>query len=365
MTEIEPLDGFSEQQQRALRSIRTSRIILPILVGLGVVGYLLWSQFNPEEFAKIQWTAHTFRWIAIAFGFLVLRHLSYSMRLYIISGRQFSYLKCIELLFIWEFSTAVSPTSVGGTAAALVVLTQERLPAAKTATIVLYKVLLDSIFFSITLPTLLLLFGKNMIHPSAQGSNAIHSSGYLLGITYVLMFAYGSLLFYGLFVSPAKIKNILIGFTRIGFLKKFRERASVLGDEIVIASSDIKHQNWRFHFAAFAATSVAWCSRFLLINCLIIAIIPTISMDFWTQVILFARVATMYIVTLFSPTPGGAGLAEAVFGGFLSDYAPAGVALIIAIIWRLMTYYSYLLAGVIVVPNWINNILAYRKEKEN
>ena len=353
----EPLDGFSEQQQQALRSVRTSRIILPILVGLGVVGYLLWKQFNLEEFSKIQWTAHTFQWIGLAFCLLVVRHLAYSLRLYIISGQQFSYAKCIELLFIWEFSTAVSPTSVGGTAVALVVLTQERIPAAKTATIILYKVLLDSVFFSTALPILLLLFGKNMIHP--DDGDQLHTSDYLLAITYVLMLSYGILLFYGLFVSPAKIKSILLGFTRIRFLRRFQERAASLGDEIIIASSDIKHQKMPFHVAAFAATAVAWCSRFLLINCLIIAIIPTISMDFWTQVILFARVATMYIVTLFSPTPGGAGLAEAVFGGFLSDYAPAGVALIIAIIWRLMTYYSYLLAGVIIVPNWINKILAY------
>ena len=71
----------------------------------------------------------------------------------------------------------------------------------------------------------------------------------------------------------------------------------------------------------------------------------------------------MYIVTLFSPTPGGAGIAEIVFGGFLSDYIPATTALVIAFLWRILTYYSYLLAGAFVVPNWINN-LYFNKNKD-
>ena len=67
--------------------------------------------------------------------------------------------KCIELIFIWEFSSAVSPTSVGGSAVAFFVLAQEKLSTAKTATIVLYTVVLDTIFFVGTLPILFAFFG--------------------------------------------------------------------------------------------------------------------------------------------------------------------------------------------------------------
>jgi hypothetical protein len=50
------------------------------------------------------------------------------------------------------------------------------------------------------------------------------------------------------------------------------------------------------------------------------------------------------------------------FGGLYSDIVPVGVALLIAIIWRLITYYSYLFAGVVVVPNWINKLLSRRRK---
>ena len=65
----------------------------------------------------------------------------------------------------------------------------------------------------------------------------------------------------------------------------------------------------------------------------------------------------------FSPTPGGAGFAEIVFNGFLSDYVPAGISIIIAFMWRGLTYYAYLIAGVVVVPNWIRNLINRRKKK--
>jgi uncharacterized membrane protein YbhN (UPF0104 family) len=45
------------------------------------------------------------------------------------------------------------------------------------------------------------------------------------------------------------------------------------------------------------------------------------------------------------------------FAGFFKDYIPEGLAMVIAIIWRIITYYFYLFAGIIVVPNWINRLL--------
>ena len=97
---------------------------------------------------------------------------------------------------------------------------------------------------------------------------------------------------------------------------------------------------------------------------MIIAIVDTTATDFLTQAALYARLETMFVIMAFSPTPGGAGFAEIVFGGFLSDYVPVGISLIIAFMWRGLTYYAYLFAGVIIVPNWIRKLLNKRKQKK-
>ena len=55
--------------------------------------------------------------------------------------------------------------------------------------------------------------------------------------------------------------------------------------------------------------------------------------------------------------------AEVFFGNYISDYVPRSAALIIAFIWRLMTYYAYLIAGVIIVPTWLNGVIKRRREE--
>lgn len=355
---------FTEEQQDVLKSIRLNRVILPILLGVGVVIYLLWRQFDPEEFAKIDWTRHTLFWVLATVGLLIVRHLSYATRLRILSNREFSWRKCIELIFIWEFSSAVSPTSVGGSAVAFFVLAQEKLSTAKTATIVLYTIVLDTIFFVGTLPFLFMLFGTNMIRPNMERLSDFDGWGFTFIGAYILMAVYGALFYYGLFISPNQMKRLLVGFTKIRFLKQYRKKAVELGNDMILASKEMKRQRWTFHLGAFLSTAIAWSCRFLLLNCLIIAFAATMTTDFWSQFALYARLETMFVIIAFSPTPGGAGFVEFLFGGFLSDYVTLETrAVVISTIWRLLAYYSYLLAGVIVIPNWIRKIMNERQRR--
>jgi len=355
--------SFTEEQQETLQSIRPSRIILPVLLGLGAVGYLLWRQFDPEEFARIRWTTHTLFWILACVALLVLRHLAYSLRLRVLSQGAFSWWKCVELIFIWEFSSAVSPTSVGGSAVAFFVLAQEKLSTAKTATIVLYTVVLDGLFFILSLPVLYLFFGNSMIRPGLARWSDLGPWGFYFVFAYCLMAIYTSVFYYGLFRNPEQIKRVLIGFTRLGFLRRYRHNAIELGNDMILASHELGHRNKRFHIIAFLSTATAWSCRFLLLQCLIIAFVQGIPMVPWDQIMLYARLETMFVIIAFSPTPGGAGFVEVLFNGFLTDYVTnPTVGTTISTIWRLLSYYSYLIAGAIVIPNWLRNILNERRK---
>ena len=359
-------DHSKEEQEEGLRSIRVSRIIIPVLIGLLAVFYMLWSRFDRAEFMKIDWTTHTFFWIGMATFILIIRHLAYAARLYILSEGAFSWTKCIELIFIWEFSSAVSPTSVGGSAVAFFVLAQEKLSTAKTATIVLYTIVLDSFFFIFGLPLLYLLFGTAMIRPNAGSLAEIGGWGYYFLFAYAVMASYCGLFFYGLFVNPGRIKQFLSAVSRLRFLKeKQKEKLRKLGEDMVIASGELRQQRWPFHLRAFIATATAWSCRFLLLNCLIIAFITQIPLDFWSQLELYARLKSMFVIIAFSPTPGGAGFVEILFGGFLSDYVNSPTyATVISTIWRLLSYYTYLLAGALIVPNWIRKIVNERRQHQ-
>ena len=363
MKKKEIQENFNKKDQEVLESVRISRIILPILLGIGVVGYLLWRQFDPEEFSKINWNSHTTFWISASFAFLVIRHIAYATRLRILSDKHFSWKKCIELIFIWEFSSAVSPTSVGGSAVALFVLAQEKLSAARTATIVIYSAILDTIFFLTTIPLLFFIIGPEIIRPNMQSFNDIDGWGFTFIGSYILMFTYGSIFFYAMFVNPKPMKKLLVAGTKLRWFRRWRHNAIDLGNDLIKASKEMKFKNWKFHLGGFLSTATAWSCRFLLLNCLVIAFVDTTPLDINSQVQLYARLEAMFVIMAFSPTPGGAGFAELVFFGFIKDYVSVkGVALLIASIWRLFTYYAYLLIGAVIIPNWIRTILNQRKK---
>ena len=352
------IEQLSDEQRNVLRSLRVSRMILPIVLGLSVVGYLLWKQLNanPDSFEKIDWTTGTFGWIFLAFILLTLRHLAFSLRMYILSQGHFTFRKCVELIFIFEFSLCVTPTTLGGSAVSLFVMTQEKLSAARTATIVIYKVVLDTIFFIGTLPILYLFSGSQMIRPGMSDFWDMDWRARIFYISYVVMACYGSFLFYGLFINPNLIKRVLTGFASLPLLKRWKVGAERLGSEIVLASHEMKKLRWRQHVWAFVCTLTAWTCKFFLISCLIYGI-ADIDLGFIRELLLYSRLETMFVIMAFSPSPGGAGFAEATFYPFLMDFIPdKGVAIVIAFIWRLMSYYAYLAAGAIIVPHWVRKV---------
>jgi uncharacterized protein (TIRG00374 family) len=71
---------------------------------------------------------------------------------------------------------------------------------------------------------------------------------------------------------------------------------------------------------------------------------------------IFARQLVMWILMLVTPTPGGSGVAEFTFDIFLGDFIPiTGFAIALALLWRMITYYPYLLIGALMMPKWISD----------
>jgi len=76
--------------------------------------------------------------------------------------------------------------------------------------------------------------------------------------------------------------------------------------------------------------------------------------------LIFARQLVTWIMMIISPTPGGSGFAELILGRYISDTIPAdaasvgSLALAIAIIWRIISYYPYLIIGASIVT-WMDS----------
>lgn len=390
---IDKNNEVEEQQASALSQISPFRIFLAAMIGLGVVIFMFIKDFNAEEFSKIEFSSHVYFWIGMAAFFMCFRHFCYMVRLRIITNGFFSWQKCFELVMMWEFSSAVTPTSVGGAAVAMFAIAQEKLAAGKTAMIVLYTVVVDTFSFLSALLVFFVLFGPIMIQPGSDTlMHLLYDSqwGVAFCTAYTLMLFYGGAFFYGVLIDAKKLENLLLWFCKAPFLNRFREKAIKVTDDMDLASHELRSQKWTFHVGTYLSTMSAWASRFMVLNCLIIAFVayspnPEVQahynnfMDgqlglstFWEQVFIYARQQAMYVIMAVMPSPGGAGVAEYAFQTFHFDYIPteaSGIAaagtlmVIMATIWRSFTYYVYLFIGAIVVPNWVNKIIKRNKEE--
>ena len=88
-------EDLNTSDKKAIQSIKISRAIWPILIGVGVVGYLFWKQFDINDFNKINWTTGACISIGLAFFIMGFKHLSYATRLYILSEKRASAIKTL------------------------------------------------------------------------------------------------------------------------------------------------------------------------------------------------------------------------------------------------------------------------------
>jgi len=352
---------LGQKEQEVLKSLSLTKIILPVFLGLFVILYLVFKNFDVEEFSKIEWNQKLWTYLGLAVLVYILRHLFYAYRLKILSDNQFTFKHAIELVVIWEFASAISPTSIGGSAVAVFFLSQEKISAAKAVSIVLYTVIIDTIFFLLSLVIMLSLLGPKMIYPEL--ASLMEPQGWLFITVWTFMFIYGGILTWGLF-KPTVIKNILGGLAKLPLIRRFKKPINQTGEDVMLTSEELRKKPLSFHIKATILTIGAWVTKFLIVNFLIMAFV---EMD-WTfadQFLVFARSETMHVITQFSPTPGGSGVMEYYFPKFFGDYISEGIGSVVALLWRLITYYPYLIIGAIIIPNWVRRVIKSKRNKQS
>lgn len=364
MTSLKEND-FTEDQKKLLHSIRPSKIILPTIIGLLVIAYIVWRQLSFEELSNINWNIHVAIWITISIIVYAIRHVMIAWRLKLLSENEFSWKKSIELIFILEFASAVSPTNFGGSAVGFFMLIQETISGARATAIVIYTIIADTLIFVITIPLLALFFGMTAFRPDLTEVSQIDGLGYTMLLVWMVMSVYGLLFLYGLFVRPKHLKKLLTIFSSWKIFGKSKERIKQAGEDIESTALNISNKPWTFHAKASTMTLVAWICRFFSISAILIALSPDISTNFNDQIILLSRGEALYAVTAYSPTPGGSGVAELIFSSFYSDYVAQNVAILGSLVWRAITYYPYLFLGIIIIPNWIRTIINKRRIKKS
>ena len=340
-----------------VKKLKPVKIIIPILIGLGVVAWLIFREINLQILSHLHITWRSLLWLIVAWCFMIGRDLGYMIRIRVLSEKDLTWLQAFRVIMLWEFTSAITPSTVGGTAVAVVFIHKEGISVGRSTSIVLATSFLDELYFVIMFPLILLLVGKDVLFTtSLQGTGPalLNNLVIVASIGYSVILAWVIFVGYGLFVDPEKIKKTLIYIFRLPILRKWKVSAEKAGDDIISSSRELSRKPFYFWIKAFTATFLSWTSRYFVINAILVAFFAIKD-----HLLIFARQLITWIMMIISPTPGGSGFAEIILGRYITDAIPAdplhagGLALAITIIWRIISYYPYLMIGTAILPGWI------------
>lgn len=346
---------MQQDQEKILKSINPSKVILPILIGLGVAVYMFITNVDINAVAQ-HFQQANIAWILAAVLVLFIRDAGYIWRIRYLTNQELSWKSSIYTVLLWEFASAVTPSAVGGTAVAVFIINREGIKFGKALAYVMLTALLDNSFFILAAPVALLLSQGDVFPVAADGTAGLFGSGLraTFWISYTLIAVYTSFFAWGLFFKPHGFRWLITRITSFGFLRRFRRTAKEIGDEVIIASEEIKGKDARYWANAVVSTVFVWSARYMMVNCLLAAF-TTLTWE--NHLLVFARHIVMWVIMLISPTPGSSGTAELSFDFFFGQYI-GGFGVALALFWRLYTYYPYLFVGVMILPRWLRRVLA-------
>lgn len=350
---------MSESAPKASKWLSPWRVLLPVLLGLGAVAYVITTAYDDTTLSGIPWARLAPLWILAGVLCLFIRDASYAYRLRLLAGKQISFGRALWSIYLWEFGSAATPSSAGGMPLALVALTRSGLPPGRSLSVVFLAVTIDNLFFIFALPIATLIFGQSGLLPQSiadlwPGMSAVRMGlWWWCWLGWGLVVTYNSILAYGLLVNPLGLKRLIYRLFRLPVLSRWQRSAVRAGNDVLVAAHEIRGQSPGFWIRALLSTFVAWSARLTIAFMVLTALGAAVDYG-WA----YARQVVLFIITTISPTPGGSGIAELAFSAFLADWVPAGGEAAGILLWRLLSYYPYLVIGVILLPR-----LAKRKPK--
>ena len=334
-----------------LRSLRPSRLVVPVLLGLAVVAFM----FRHVRLDELGPLLHAnWYWLGVTLLVLAARDLGYIYRIRHIAEQELTYRQALDVIMIWEFASCVLPSGQGGTGAAPFILNKEGIPLGKALAYVMVTALLDNLYYVLMVPLVVAIAGTALYPHEALQTKFVASLQVAFVLSYCLVTTYSGLMLYAIFVNPRSVRRLLVRLFSARVLRRWRRAAYRHGQELVLASAQLRGNGWRYWWRAAVSTVFVWTARYAIIGCLIAAFVP---MHSGTFLFIFARNITYKVILLVAITPGGAGIAEGAFPTFFGRFI-GSVALtsFLVLLYRIVTYYLYLVLGSLFLPRWVARI---------
>lgn len=342
--------------------VKTIQIIAPVLIGIAAVVWLFHSECKPETWSLIEFTPRLILCIALAWVFMIGRDFGLTWRFKILTDGQLSWRQAIRVNFLCEFTSAITPSAVGGSVLGVVFMHSEGITLGRSTTLMMTTLFLDELFFVLSCPIIVAIIPYARLFDFSADTILASGISVAFWIVYAAIAIWTFILFVGIFIKPLGVSRALDWLFHFRILRRWQSRISTLGQNMVTTSADLRNHTAAWWAKAFGATTLSWLSRYLVVNALFLGFAP-----YADQLVVLGRQVVVWVVLMVCPTPGGSGVSEWLFTEYYGDLLRDGgksAALIIALFWRIISYYIYLIIGVCILPGWLKRSMAMRAAKK-
>lgn len=317
---------------------------------MGVVIYLTYTPGVLEHLALKRLPGLV---IALIVSFLRLWFSAAKIRY--LSERQLGWVASFRVMLCWDFASSVAPSSIGGAPVATYAMTKEGYRLGNSTAIVLYSVLLDQLWFALTVPILLVAGIFFTIIPDNIGTVGLVS----MLLLYAAILSYAGLIFYGVMKKPSAIKKVVRFVFKLPILRKWRHKVVEETENLEEYSRQLSEKPKRFLFNAFFLSTMSWICRIALPTIVILSLVPA------NVIVSFLRSLAMNLAFIVIPTPGGSGGVEAIFAIFQGPLMERkGFIGLAVFLWRVISYYISIGLGLMALSWYINQSVVDGKSKK-
>ena len=319
----------------------TRQVLLAVGLSVAALAAVAWWTYQPGALARAAEEVDP-GVLALLPLLIGLRLLFGGWRLRLIGGGRLTFLDGVRGQLAWDFFSTVTPSAAGGgPIAAVYVARANGITVGEGASILLFSMLSDQVWFATLVPVLALLAWNGWaVLPEALGPYG----QFTVWAAFTGMVAWATAFAYGVLVRPDLLARWAAAASKLPFLRRFGRR---IVREVVgwrQHARTLGRRSWAFYLAGYAAAGGFWTTRYLLLYVLAKSLEPAVS-----AVLFLARAVSLYLGSMFVPTPGGSGGVEGLFlvffGPLLPDWAEAPVLLG----WRAVELHFFIAVGLVLM----------------
>lgn len=340
------------------------RLILPLALSIGVGIWLFRRDIDMDTLQSISFDWRVVAGLCAAMLFVAGRDFGLAWRFHTIADGDLTWKRSVRTDIMCAFTSAITPSVVGGSALAIFYLNREGIKLGRATTLTLTTLFLDELFFVVFCPVIFLIIPYDQLFGTASlgdESRKLLQGGIqvVFWIVYAGIVVWTSILYLAIIAKPEMVAGVLRRMSAWRILHRWQRSILSTAQNMTATAAWVKGRSRRWWLSVFGATVLSWFSRYFVVNALFWAFLPGSS-----PLLVFGRQFVVWVVLMVSPTPGGSGISEWLFANFYGDIiGNVGIAAVLALIWRLFSYYIYILTGVALLPAYFGERARQRTEK--